>query len=209
MRGGGVFVATYLTGLVDEHDLCFLGGFPGPLRTLLGVWAEETDVLYESDEARIAPVRDGAAGLSGAYRAETFCDLLHSEGAETLALYVNQFYKNRPALTVNRVGKGRAYYIASRNEHRFHADFYRRLIDELGLRRALGVEMPDGVTAQIRTDGKREFIFVLGFNREPVELNVGETAYRDMLKGREVKGRFTLPPYTALVLESIAKPVAV
>ena len=28
---GGTFVATYLTGYVDETDLCFLGGFPGPV----------------------------------------------------------------------------------------------------------------------------------------------------------------------------------
>ena len=29
VKSGGTFIATYLTGLVDENDLCFLGGFPG------------------------------------------------------------------------------------------------------------------------------------------------------------------------------------
>src|SRR5690606_12853126 len=38
---GGTFVATYWSGIVDEHDRCFLGGFPGPLRKVLGIWAEE------------------------------------------------------------------------------------------------------------------------------------------------------------------------
>jgi beta-galactosidase len=37
---GGTLVCTFLTGLVDENDLCFLGGFPGPLRKTLGIWSE-------------------------------------------------------------------------------------------------------------------------------------------------------------------------
>lgn len=36
VENGGIFVATYWSGIVDEHDLCFLGGFPGPLRKTLG-----------------------------------------------------------------------------------------------------------------------------------------------------------------------------
>lgn len=208
VRGGGVFVTTYLSGIADESDLCFLNGFPGPLRELLGVWAEETDTLYEGDDVRIAAVDDGSAGLRGEYKAETFCDLIHAEGAQALAVYANQFYRGRPAVTVNRRGKGRAYYIASRNEARFHADFYRHLIDELGLRRALGCELPDGVTAQIRTDGEREFIFLLGFNREPVEIDLGPAVYRDLVSDSEYGGRFQLPPYTALVLEPAEKTAA-
>ena len=31
VKAGGTFVATYWSGVVDENDLCFLGGFPGPL----------------------------------------------------------------------------------------------------------------------------------------------------------------------------------
>ena len=30
VEAGGTFVATYWSGIVDEFDLCFLGGFPGP-----------------------------------------------------------------------------------------------------------------------------------------------------------------------------------
>ncbi|MBJ6923168.1 beta-galactosidase trimerization domain-containing protein, partial [Vibrio cholerae] len=41
---GGTLVATYWSGIVDQNDLCFLGGFPGgegsPLRRTLGIWAE-------------------------------------------------------------------------------------------------------------------------------------------------------------------------
>ena len=49
VEAGGTFVATYWSGIVDEFDLCFLGGFPGPLRKTLGVWSEEIDALHDHD----------------------------------------------------------------------------------------------------------------------------------------------------------------
>ena len=42
---GGTFVTTFLSGLVDEHDLVITGGYPGKLRDILGIWVEETDAL--------------------------------------------------------------------------------------------------------------------------------------------------------------------
>ena len=39
VNGGGTLVLTFFSGIVDETDLCFLGGAPGPLRSLTGVWA--------------------------------------------------------------------------------------------------------------------------------------------------------------------------
>ena len=38
VKSGGIFITTYWSGIVDEHDLCFLGGFPGPLRKVMGIW---------------------------------------------------------------------------------------------------------------------------------------------------------------------------
>ena len=47
VEGGGCLIATYLTGYVDEHTLCYLGGFPGDgLKDLFGVYSEEIDTLY-------------------------------------------------------------------------------------------------------------------------------------------------------------------
>jgi beta-galactosidase len=63
----GTFVTTYWSGIVDENDLCHLGGFPGPLREVLGIWAEEIDALYP-DETRHLAMSDGnALGFEGTY----------------------------------------------------------------------------------------------------------------------------------------------
>jgi len=203
VRQGGIFVTTYLSGIANESDLCFQNGFPGPLRRLLGIWAEETDTLYDHEAVKIVAVPGNTAGLSGSYCARIFCDLLHAEGAEVLATYESEFYKNTAAVTANAFGKGRAFYVASRNEPRFQADFYRHLIDNLKLRRVLGTELPDGVTAQIRTDGNHEFIFILGFNRENVTIALGQGHFRDRLTGEHLSGSIHLNPYSAKVLERL------
>ena len=45
VENGGILVTTYMSGIVDESDNVHLGGYPGPLRKLAGVWVEEIDAL--------------------------------------------------------------------------------------------------------------------------------------------------------------------
>ncbi|KAE8559153.1 beta-galactosidase [Paenibacillus polymyxa] len=182
VENGGTFVATYWSGIVDEHDLCFLGGFPGPLRKTLGIWSEEIDGLHDHDRNYIIPIEGNELDLQGEYEAVELCDLIHTEGAEVLAKYGTDFYAGRPALTVNRLGQGKAYYIASRNTGLFHSHFYKSLIDEAGLSKALDVQLPYGVNTAIRTDGVHDYIFVMNFTHEPQEITLDGRTYTDMLE---------------------------
>ena len=179
---GGVFVATYVTGQVDESDLTFLGGFPGPLRATLGVWCEEVDALYDDD-------RNAISWNGKSYPAFGLCEIVHAEGAQVLGAYDADFYAGTPALTVNSVGEGRAYFIAARTGADFLEDFYRTVVDEAGVRRALDVELPPGVTAQVRSDGQTDHVFVLNFNPSEVRLDLGAGE------------RLELAPYGTSVLE--------
>jgi beta-galactosidase len=199
-QAGGTFVATYWSGIVDEDDLCFLGGFPGPLRHVLGIWAEEIDALYPGDTNGVAPVAGNALGLSGEYEASELCDLIHAESADVLATYARDFYAGRPALTVNRVGAGQAYYVASRNENRFLDEFYGALCAKLAVRRSLDAELPAGVSAQVRTDGKREYVFLMNYNAHAVSVTMGDVAGTDLLTGMPVRGQAELGVYDVVVL---------
>ena len=200
VREGGTFVTTYWTGIVDENDLCFLGGFPGPLRSLLGVWAEETDVLYDDEKCLVEAVDPNPAGLSGQYDAGTFCDLIHAEGARVLAVYRSQFYQGSPALTVNAFGKGQAWYVASRNEERFLQDFCTHQVTSLGLRRTLLTDLPEGVTAQMRTDGKKEYVFLLNFARQAQSIDLPDEPLADLETGLNIRGAITLAGYGSKIL---------
>jgi beta-galactosidase len=199
-EAGGTFVTTYWSGIVDANDLCILGGFPGPLRGVLGIWAEEIDALYDGDTNGVVPLEGNALGLSGSYEARELCDLIHAETAEVLATYAGDFYAGRPALTVNQVGEGQAYYIASRNETAFLDDLYSALSAQLGVRRSLDVDLPAGVSAQVRTDGKREYVFLMNYGAQAVSVALGDTVYTDLLTGMPVTGQAKLDVYGVMVL---------
>lgn len=197
---GGVLVATYWSGIVDENDLCFLGGFPGPLRKVLGIRDEEIDALYDVDRNHVVPAPDNPLGLRGEYEARDLCALVHTETAQSLATYKTDFYAGRPALTVNRFGEGRAYYVASRNEQRFLSDLYGALARDLRLLRAIDADLPEGVTAQLRTDRGTRYIFLMNFTPEPATVNLRGATYTDLLTSEPVSTRATLSPYGIMVL---------
>ena len=185
---------------MDENDLCFLGGWPGPLREMLGIWAEEIDALYENDaNAVLAGCRQWARAEWRICRPRVLRPDPRRDGDRAGDLW-RDFYAGRPALTVNELGKGRAYYIASRNDERFLDDFYAALGGQLSLLRALDAELPSGVSAQLRTDGERRFVFLMNFNPTPVTVELGRASGADLLTGKAVSGQIELAGYGVVVL---------
>ena len=140
---GGTLVLTYFSGYVDENDLCFLDGMPGPLRPLAGVWAEEIDALYPGQSNKIVMRPGNALGLEGEFACGFLCELAHAEGAQALADYGEDFYAGMPAVTENRLGKGRVIYLAARAEQKFLDLLYERLLRDAGV--APIVDAPAGV----------------------------------------------------------------
>ncbi|MER5426662.1 beta-galactosidase [Streptosporangium roseum] len=104
VEGGGTLVASFLSGVADEHARVRTGGYPGALRDLLGIRVEEFHPLPPDAAiplsapgggplgAGILPgARDGAGPLPGErapHDTGTFwSEHVHLEGAEALALY--------------------------------------------------------------------------------------------------------------------------
>lgn len=207
VASGGTLVSTYWSGIVNESDLTFLGGFPGPLKNLLGIWAEEIDSLYDSEAVELLFTGDEALDIGklsdeGHYFARDYCEVIHAETAVVLAEFQSEYYKGMPAVTVNEFGAGRAFYIASRNEQRFLDDFYYRVGTKLGLRRVLDVELPKGVSVSSRSHGKTNYTFVMNFNETIASLTlpVGEI-YLELISGNKVTGDIKLDPYEVMILK--------
>lgn len=199
-RSGGTLVLTYWSGMTNENDLCFLGGFPGPLRKLAGVWSEEIDSLYDTDSNGVVMKEGNPLRISGQFSTFDFCDLIHAETADVLAVYADDFYRGRPALTANRYGNGCVYYIAARTGNDFLDAFYGSLAEKLSLARAIDAVLPEGVTAQLRTDGKTNFVFLMNFTEEAKIVKTGRE-YRDLLSGETQGCEIVLPQYGVKLLE--------
>jgi beta-galactosidase len=190
---GGTAVMTYWSAVVNESDLCFLGGIPGAgLRKVFGVWEEESQSYYPHESVGIT--MDGTN-----YKAVDTCSVIHPEGATVLATYTDQYFAGTPVLTVNQFGKGKAYYLAARTSGNFLSDLYRSLVARLRIKRVLDSELPAGVTAQLRVDGKTRYVFLMNFNRGPVQVML-DRGYTDLLSGKPVSGNVTLEQYGVRVL---------
>jgi len=197
---GGTAVMTYWSAVVDESDLCFLGGVPGSgLREVFGVWEEESQSYYEHESVGIKMAEGNALGLEGDYEAVDTCSVIHAEGSIVLATYAEEFFAGSPALTVNEYGKGKAYYLAARTRDGLLADVYGRIASDLKIARAIDADLPPGVTAQLRTDGETRFVFLMNFSNaeQTVEL---DAEYTDVLTGDAVAGAATLARYGVMVL---------
>ncbi|MEC0226427.1 beta-galactosidase [Paenibacillus alba] len=189
---GGTLVTTYWSGVVNEHDLCHLGGFPGPLRKTLGIWAEEIEGLYDHDRNGLVMLANNPLGLTGTFESHEICEIIHSEGAEVLGVYTDSFYAGMPALTVNQLGEGQAYHMATRLKPDFLQAFYKKIIEQTGVARAMDTVLPHGVTAQVRTDGLTDYIFIMNFSGKSSCVSLDNASYSRLESNETVEGTIEL-----------------
>jgi beta-galactosidase len=209
-QAGGTLVATYGLGMVDEHDRAWQGGWPGgALRQALGVWNEEHDGLYPGQTNPVNLIAANDLGLSGTFAARDVCAILHAEGADVVATYGGQFYAGTPAITRNCFGSGQAWYLGARLPLEFLDRFYTALGQRLELRRAVDVDLPEGVSATYRTDGKVEIVFLLNFASGPRQIEgLAGPGVVDAIDGAALCGAVDLAPYGCRVLRRPARPGA-
>ncbi len=205
VEGGGTFLTTYFSGVVDETDCAWLGGYPGPLRRALGLWVEEFDPLTP-DMHNTVVVPMGGALPPGVYPCDLWCDLLHLEGATALAAYGEDFYAGRPAITEHRLGAGRALYVATRPAPELVSALVGRLLDDRGI--AAPLDAPPNVEVTLRAgsadgvgdaDGHRAYTFLLNHTDAPVSIPL-PTPMRDLLTDQRHEEQLTLPAKGVAIL---------
>ncbi|MGN6741765.1 MAG: beta-galactosidase [Amnibacterium sp.] len=112
VRDGGRLVATYQTGILDEHLHVLLGGYLGALREVLGIRIEE---FAPPAEPSLTGGPVPALALTGlaAGAAREWGEVLHADTAEVLARFDGGMLDGMPAITRNRSGEGDAWYVAT------------------------------------------------------------------------------------------------
>jgi beta-galactosidase len=198
VTNGGTFITTFFSGIVNESDLVTLGGYPGELRKLLGIWVEEMDALFP-DQKNSMVMKEEIGELSGTFECEILCDLLHSEGAEIIAEYGRDFYQGMPVITRNSFGNGEAWYVASSPEH----DFLKKLVSHVTKQKGIKplLKTPENVEVSCRKKDGKQFLFILNHNDVPVTIYVGNEPHQDLLNKKTVSGEIEISPKDVMILE--------
>ncbi len=191
VENGGQLLATYMTGYVDEHQLCYLGGFPGDgLSQLFGVISEELDTLYPSDRNRIR-FEDGTE-----WEVFDYAEVLRVGTAEVQGVYAEDYYKGGAAVTCNPFGKGKAWYAAARVAPEEMWTLFEKMLGECGIPAR---RLPQGVEYHQRLGEEGTYDFYLNWTTEPRAVETGPG--RELLTGRSAgEGAWELEPYGAAVV---------
>src|SRR5450755_94871 len=193
---GGTLLTTFFSGIVDQCDRVVPGGYPGALRKLLGIYVEEFDP-WTPEMSNEVIVKEGP--FSGTYPCTLWGELVHAEGAQVLGTFAHDYYADQPALTVNRSGKGQAYYIATQGNDALLDQLAAHLCSEAGVEAVL--ESPEGVevTKRVRDDG-RAIYFLLNYNEQAQSVKLPAGTFRSLLDGKDVQGEVEVEARGVVVL---------
>ena len=198
VEDGGIFIATYWSGIVDDTDKCFLGGVPHGLMDVLGIRSTEIDGLYDWEENSLVPVEGNVLGMEKTYSCKYLCDLVELRGAKTVMTYGSDFYAGYPALTVNTYGKGKAWYVAADAEKEFQEDFLKKIVNESGISCGIKEDIPEGLEVTSRETEKECFYIYQNWGKEEVSLPLPKG------KVEAVYGEFEkkLSPYGLVIVKT-------
>ena len=180
---GGRLVVTYYTGISDEKDHVWLGGYPGSIRDVVGVRVEE--FMPMGDDFTGVPDR---LELSNGAVAHDIADVIGSvDGTAT----VLETFKDdpwtgmdgAPAIVAHTFGEGRSVYVGARLGRDGIALSLPEILDSLGMAEAGG---NDGRVLHVEREGADGSRFVFSFNRThetvrvPVEGEVVVSSFADV-----------------------------
>ncbi|MCL2272878.1 MAG: beta-galactosidase [Treponema sp.] len=185
---GGVVVAAFLTGIVNESDLCYLGGTPGKLTDVFGLAVEETETIAEYENLVFKM-------YGQSWKAFHYSDRVRLGGAQALGKFEKP-EDGFPAVTSYKYKEGTAYYICARTEQNFLSKFYKELCIKHDVFPCVPWEIPAGVSVQKRADA----IFVMNFNSHEIDISVNEKKYYSFLGGEAVGSKITLAPYDLIII---------
>ena len=192
VENGGILITTFMSGLVDESDNVHLGGYPGPLRELAGVWVEEIDALAP-EQTNTITFTDGTR-----MTCNLLCDLMHLEGAQLLASYDENFYAGMPAITKNTFGKGCTYYIGTNMGQEGIDKVLKMATHQADIHPV--VDEPTALEVVCRKTADSTHYYIFNFKETDIVIPEQFVGYTDLLTGKKVESGMRMKQYDALIL---------
>jgi beta-galactosidase len=166
--GGHVVVGPY-TAITNVDDHIYLGGYPGPLRDMLGITIEDFEALRDPNSVMV----DGARFSCSAWR-----DVIHLQGASAVGSFGEGWFAGGPVVTRNEFGAGSATYVGTVLGDDGLAWVLGQAARDAGV--AAAIDVPDGVEVVVRESDGDQFVFLLNHNESGVTVTL-DGEHRDVL----------------------------
>lgn len=192
VKSGGILVTGFMSGLVDQSDNVYLGGYPGPLRGMAGIWVEEIDALApeQSNTVRFADGAKAACNL--------LCDIIHPESAVSLADYTSNFYAGLPAVTKNGFGRGNVFYVGTQLIPEALAKVLDQVVNSAGVFPVVKEATKLEVACRVIDD--RLYYFLINFTDQALPLPKVFADKKDILSQNILKEETVLKPFDVVVV---------
>ncbi|KAI8808544.1 glycoside hydrolase [Cladochytrium replicatum] len=164
VNNGGTLVLSLFSGVVNKSEQIYLGGYPAPFRSTLGMWVEEWAPL-DTGATRAVTLWDGSVT-----KTTLWGELVHLEGATPLATYAEDYLSGSAAVTSHTSGSGRAYYVSADLD----ADALKKLVKKVCEDSTIAVsEVPLTLDITVsKTEDGASVVHLLNFGSDPVEVGL-------------------------------------
>jgi beta-galactosidase len=185
-RQGGHLVVSFFTGIVDECDRAYLGGYLGPLCEVVGARVQEWLPLQEHDSLKVQ-LSDALGG--GTCEATVWSEVVTPSTADVVASFQDGDLAGAPAVLRNTFGAGTTWYVATRLDRAGMREVVRASLAEAGVApvlaglpaavEAVASVSDDGTSAIILLNHSPEHVYVSLPDSTSVALGAGGVAILD------------------------------
>jgi beta-galactosidase len=194
VKNGGNLLMSFFSGIVDENEQIRLGGYPAPFREMLGIAVEEF-APYTETQSNSFRTNDGKQ-----FKSNLWSDIIQLKGAEAVvAVFEDDYYAGKPAVTQNIFGKGTAFYVGTAPDAPGMDWLIKYVCDTLEIK-AVVPNIPAGVELMKRTNGNISWLFALNHSAERVNIPLEKNG-RDLLTGSQLKGSISLEPTDVAIIQ--------
>ncbi len=196
---GGTLVLTPRSGVKDASNAVVEMHLPGLLAELCGVEVEEYDSLPPEVKNQIEFVWPDKE-LSAAESPEVgiFCEILSPTTAQILALYKQDYYQGRPAITVNPFGLGKTVYVGTLGKETLYQPLVNWLLEIAEIQGVLSVA--EGIEVTERWQDEQRILFILNHTTQNKILPLPGHWRNCLEDSAPLVGLASIPPRGVLVL---------
>ena len=187
IKAGGHFLTTFFSGIVDEYDRVYLGGYPGAFKEVLGIYVEEFDPM---PIGRKSQIKYGETY----YTTELWEEVIHLQGAETIATFTEGYLMEQPALTKFGYGKGTTYYMGTKLAKDGNMKFIQTILAESKIQPLNQVEIESEnskISMTCRSNSSYDYIFLLNYGQTPEKVKLKKGG-KSLLDGSMVEGEVSV-----------------